>query len=104
PGGTRRRPSQFPQTASRGAAGADHACPCPARDDDVSVGRQSSVVVPARTRAQSPDGGAVGEPVDLEALEQLVLRVSALVDVHPEIVELDLNPVLASAQERSSST
>jgi acetyl coenzyme A synthetase (ADP forming)-like protein len=37
------------------------------------------------------------QPVDLAGLEALVLRVSALVDSHPEIAELDLNPVIASA-------
>lgn len=40
--------------------------------------------------------GARGEPpVDLPALEQVVLRIGALVDAHPEIVELDCNPVVA---------
>ncbi|MGZ5326147.1 MAG: acetate--CoA ligase family protein, partial [Solirubrobacterales bacterium] len=32
---------------------------------------------------------------DLGALEELLLRVSAMVEAHHEIVELDLNPVLA---------
>jgi acyl-CoA synthetase (NDP forming) len=36
-------------------------------------------------------------PVDVEALESVLLRLSALADQHPEIAELDLNPVLASA-------
>jgi acetyl coenzyme A synthetase (ADP forming)-like protein len=36
-------------------------------------------------------------PVDLDALEALVLRVGALADGHREIVELDLNPVIATA-------
>ncbi len=40
--------------------------------------------------------GYRGEPAaDLAALEQLLLRVSAMVDAHREIVELDLNPVIA---------
>lgn len=40
--------------------------------------------------------GARGEPpVDLLALEQVVLRIGALVDAHAEIVELDCNPVIA---------
>ena len=40
--------------------------------------------------------GARGEPaVDLPALEQVVLRIGALVDAHSEIVELDCNPVIA---------
>jgi acetyl coenzyme A synthetase (ADP forming)-like protein len=36
-------------------------------------------------------------PVDLDALEALVLRVGALADAHREIIELDLNPVIATA-------
>jgi len=37
------------------------------------------------------------EPADLEALEKLILKVSAFVEAHPEIEELDLNPVFAYA-------
>lgn len=33
-------------------------------------------------------------PADAPALEDVLLRVSALVDAHPEIVEMDLNPVI----------
>jgi acyl-CoA synthetase (NDP forming) len=36
-------------------------------------------------------------PVDLDALKALLLRVSALVDAHAEIRELDLNPVVVNA-------
>jgi acyl-CoA synthetase (NDP forming) len=36
-------------------------------------------------------------PVDLASLEDLVLRVSALVEAHREIAEMDLNPVIAGA-------
>ena len=36
-------------------------------------------------------------PADLEALEKLILKVSAFVEAHPAIEELDLNPVLAYA-------
>ncbi len=40
--------------------------------------------------------GYRGAPrADVAALEQLLLRVSALVEAHPEIAEMDLNPVLA---------
>ncbi|MFL5818336.1 MAG: GNAT family N-acetyltransferase [Conexibacter sp.] len=40
--------------------------------------------------------GARGDPpVDLPALEQVVLRIGALVDAHPEVAELDCNPVIA---------
>jgi acyl-CoA synthetase (NDP forming) len=35
------------------------------------------------------------EPADLAALEQLILNVSGFVERHPEIDELDLNPVFA---------
>jgi len=42
--------------------------------------------------------GYRGRPaVDVEALEYLVLRVGILADELPEIVEMDLNPVVASA-------
>ena len=34
-------------------------------------------------------------PADIEALEDLILKISAFVDAHPEIEELDLNPVFA---------
>ena len=34
-------------------------------------------------------------PADLEALEKLILKVSEFVEAHPEIKELDLNPVFA---------
>jgi acyl-CoA synthetase (NDP forming) len=35
-------------------------------------------------------------PVDLDALEQVVLRLGALVDAHSEVVEVDLNPVVVT--------
>jgi acyl-CoA synthetase (NDP forming) len=38
-----------------------------------------------------------GPAADLGALEDLLLRVSAMVDAHHEIAELDLNPVIATA-------
>lgn len=39
--------------------------------------------------------GYRGAPVaDVAALREVVLRVSALVDAHPEIAEMDLNPVI----------
>ncbi|MDB5927543.1 MAG: putative Acetyl-CoA synthetase, partial [Betaproteobacteria bacterium] len=42
--------------------------------------------------------GARGLPVvDKDALCELMLKVSALAAVHPEIVEIDLNPVIAHA-------
>jgi acyl-CoA synthetase (NDP forming) len=35
------------------------------------------------------------EPADLDALEGLLLKLSEFVEGHPEIVELDLNPIFA---------
>jgi acyl-CoA synthetase (NDP forming) len=35
------------------------------------------------------------EPVDVDNLEELILKVSSFVEQHPEIEELDLNPVFA---------
>ncbi|MDP2947965.1 MAG: acetate--CoA ligase family protein, partial [Chloroflexota bacterium] len=35
------------------------------------------------------------EPADLAALENMLLRLSSFVEEHPEIAELDLNPVFA---------
>jgi acetyl coenzyme A synthetase (ADP forming)-like protein len=37
------------------------------------------------------------EPVDVKALEQLILRVAYLAEDVPEITEMDLNPVIAGA-------
>ena len=42
------------------------------------------------------EGGADGPHHDIAAVEQLLMGVSALVEAHPEIAELDLNPVVAS--------
>jgi acyl-CoA synthetase (NDP forming) len=40
-------------------------------------------------------------PVDLAALEDLLLRVSTLADALPEVAELELQPVLAAAAGRT---
>lgn len=34
-------------------------------------------------------------PADVEAIQELLLRISWLVEAMPEIAELDLNPVIA---------
>jgi acyl-CoA synthetase (NDP forming) len=39
------------------------------------------------------EGYRGGEPGDLEAVREALLRVSALVEDFPEIAEMDLNPV-----------
>ena len=44
------------------------------------------------------DGYRGAVPADVAALEDVVVRVSALAAAHPEIAELDLNPVVVSAQ------
>jgi acetyl coenzyme A synthetase (ADP forming)-like protein len=41
------------------------------------------------------DGYRGAPRCDLEAIEDVLLRVSALVEAHPEIAELDLNPLVA---------
>jgi len=38
-----------------------------------------------------------GPPADVTALEDVLLRVSAMVEAHPQIVEMDLNPVIVLA-------
>jgi acyl-CoA synthetase (NDP forming) len=38
-------------------------------------------------------------PANIPALEELILRVNALVDAHPELVEMDCNPVMATPGE-----
>jgi acyl-CoA synthetase (NDP forming) len=35
------------------------------------------------------------DPADVAKLEQLLLKVSSFVEQHPEVAELDLNPVFA---------
>jgi acyl-CoA synthetase (NDP forming) len=44
------------------------------------------------------DGYRGAEPADVAALENVILRVSALVEAHPEVVEMDLNPLIAHPQ------
>jgi acyl-CoA synthetase (NDP forming) len=41
------------------------------------------------------DGFRGREPVDISVLEEILLKVSGFVDGHPEIKELDLNPIFA---------
>lgn len=75
----------------------------------VEVHRDSAVALPPlnttlarrlmeQTRIYRALQGVRGQgPVDLEGLEQLLVRVSRLVLDHPCIQELDINPLLASA-------
>jgi acyl-CoA synthetase (NDP forming) len=41
------------------------------------------------------DGYRGAEPCDVAAVEDVLLRVSAMVEAHPEITELDCNPLIA---------
>ncbi len=41
------------------------------------------------------DGYRGSEPADIGSLQELLLKVSSFVEQHPEIAELDLNPVFA---------
>jgi acetyltransferase len=43
------------------------------------------------------DGTRGAEPVNREALADLLLRVSRIAQLHPQIAEIDLNPVIARA-------
>jgi len=43
------------------------------------------------------EGWRGGKRADIEALEELLLRISALVEDLPQVMELDLNPVKVKA-------
>jgi acetyl coenzyme A synthetase (ADP forming)-like protein len=62
----------------------------PLTRDDASHMLRSLATFPLLT-------GYRGAPsVDVDAVEEVLLRISAMVDAHHEIAELDLNPVVAS--------
>jgi acetate---CoA ligase (ADP-forming) len=63
---------------------------CPLTQADAAAMLRSLATFPLLT------GFRGAEPADLPALEDLILRVAALADTHEEILELDLNPVLAT--------
>ncbi len=44
------------------------------------------------------DGYRGAPHCDVAAIEDVLLRVSAMVEEHPEIVELDLNPLIATPE------
>ncbi|HEX6675945.1 MAG TPA: GNAT family N-acetyltransferase [Actinomycetes bacterium] len=60
----------------------------PLTDADASAMVRSLVTYPLL------DGYRGAPPADVPALEDLLLRVGALVEAHPEVAELDLNPVM----------
>ncbi len=63
---------------------------CPLDADDAG-----EMLALARDLPAARPATAARPPADLDALEELLLRVSAMVDAHHEIAELDLNPVIA---------
>jgi acetyl coenzyme A synthetase (ADP forming)-like protein len=65
---------------------------CPITPDDARQMLSSLATFPLLT-------GFRGSPeADLDALHELLLRMSAMVEAHHEIAELDLNPVLAGPE------
>ena len=62
---------------------------CPLAPEDAGEMLRSLALFPRLT------GYRGAEPANLVAVEEMVLRVGALVDAHREIAELDLNPVVA---------
>jgi acetate---CoA ligase (ADP-forming) len=63
---------------------------CPLTEHDPAAMIRSLATFPLLT------GFRGATPADLPSLEDLIQRVGALADTHKEIVELDLNPVLAT--------
>ncbi len=43
------------------------------------------------------EGYRGSEPADMAAIEDVLVRLAALLEAHPEVIELDLNPVVATA-------
>ncbi|HJX33240.1 MAG TPA: acetate--CoA ligase family protein, partial [Solirubrobacterales bacterium] len=62
---------------------------CPIAPGDADAMIRSLRTFPLLTGFRGAPGA------DLDALRELLLRVSAMVDAHHEIAELDLNPVIA---------
>lgn len=62
----------------------------------IPLSREEAASMVDQIKARKILEGARGEaPVDKAALIDLLLKVSSIVDAHPEIDELDLNPVIA---------
>ena len=72
--------------------------------DDVAValapvGRPEALTMLQRLRGAAILHGVRGQPpVDLEAVADVIVRVGAFVDANADAVEVDLNPVIASAE------
>jgi acyl-CoA synthetase (NDP forming) len=59
----------------------------------------AAALVRAPRAAPLLSGYRGAEPVDTAGLEDLLLRLSRLAEDHPEVLEVELNPVLVSRQE-----
>ena len=57
---------------------------------------------PLHQDLQHSKGGARNPPSDLAAIRECILRVSTLVDHHPEISELDINPLIVYPEGRGA--
>ena len=65
----------------------------------VPLTRHDAEAMLSQVKAARVLEGLRGEPaVDRSALVDLLLRISAIMELHPEIESLDLNPVIAHAQ------
>ena len=62
----------------------------------ISSGEAKRMVESLKTYPQLT-GYRGAEPTDVAALEDVLVRVSALVEAHPEVAEMDLNPVIVHA-------
>ncbi len=60
--------------------------------------RDASEMVRSLTMYPLLEGYHNAPPADVAALEETLLRVSAMVEAHPEIVEMDCNPVMVLAR------
>ena len=54
--------------------------------------RRRASSVPSRPIKYSE--GSTGIPADIEAIKECILRLSQMVSDHPEIKELDINPLI----------
>ncbi|MCL4116625.1 UNVERIFIED_CONTAM: hypothetical protein GTU68_028866 [Idotea baltica] len=62
------------------------------------LGRERAAALIAETKMHQLLAGYRGsEPADIDALTELLVRIGSLLEAHPEILELDLNPVIVSA-------
>ena len=68
---------------------------CPLTPEDADEMLRSLALFPRLTGYRGAD------PVDLTAVEEMLLRVGAMVEAHREIAELDLNPVVARRRRRA---